>query len=60
MHGSVEASAVLPETLPAPLAGKERSCEQEMVGLPFSGFDPARGRWWGPKPKESLKDQLGL
>lgn len=52
---------MLPETMAALLADEkvqERSCEQEMLGLPFSVFDPARDRWWGPKPKESLSDQL--
>lgn len=53
---------MLPETMAALLAGEkgqERSCEQEMVRLPFPGFNPARDRWWGPKPEESLRDQLG-
>lgn len=25
-----------------------------------AGFDPARGRWWGSKAKESLRDRLRL
>lgn len=47
---------MLTETMAALLASEkwqERSYKQGMVGLPLSGFDPARDRWWGLKPKES-------
>lgn len=55
----MEALAVLPEAMATLLTcekGQERRYEQEMVGLPFSGFDPGRDGWWAPKQKESLRD----